>query len=505
VTDTVTPLVEMTGITKTFPGVKALDGVSFTLMPGEVHVLFGENGAGKSTLISILSGVYPQTAGTLTIAGETVTFGSVKDAKKSGIAAVFQEFSLVPTMSVAENIYLGNEPRRGPFTDKRAMRRGAEKLFADLGFPIDVRRSVVSLSRAEQQMTEIAKAIHSDARILILDEPTASLTERETDMLFSVVNDARKRGVGIVYISHRIQEFSRIADRITVLRDGKLIGTVAASDLSPKALVEMMTGRTIDEIYPTIARRDGGEMLLSIRGLRAWGVGGVDIDIRAGEVLGVAGLVGSGKSRTFRAAIGLLPVKAGSVTLKGRDVTKAPTRRFIDDGVFYLPPDRKNEGLMLSATTRQNINLGALDRREVSGFLGALSPSKLRDITDGIARRVDIPEAYMGRAISTLSGGNQQKALFGKGFGREYDVYIFDEPTVGVDMGTRAALYRLIRELAEAGKAVVIISSDLPEVMNLAHRVVVFSAGRISAELDGDAIDEETILASFFSHERLEA
>lgn len=496
------PLVEMTGITKTFPGVKALDGVSFTLMPGEVHVLFGENGAGKSTLISILSGVYPQTTGTLLLNGETVSFASVGDAKTNGVAAVFQEFSLVPTMSVAENIYLGSEPKRGLFVDKGAMRRGAEKLFADLGFPIDVRRSVVSLSRAEQQMTEIAKAMHAEARILILDEPTASLTERETETLFRIVRAAKARGVGIVYISHRIQEFSQIADRITVLRDGKLIGTVGVDALSSKALVEMMTGRAIDEIYPTIARRPEGAVLLSIRGLRAWGVGGVDLDVRVGEVLGVAGLVGSGKSRTFRAAIGLLPVEAGSVSLKGRDVTRAPTRRFVEDGVFYLPPDRKNEGLMLSAPTRRNIDLGALDRRDASGLFGVLSPARLRTITDDIARRVDVPETYMARAISTLSGGNQQKALFGKGFGRDYDIYIFDEPTVGVDMGTRAALYRLIKDLAETGKAVVVISSDLPEVMNLAHRLVVFSAGRISAELEGGAINEETILASFFSHER---
>jgi ribose transport system ATP-binding protein len=499
------PLVEMTRITKTFPGVKALDGVDFTLLPGEVHVLFGENGAGKSTLISILSGVYPQTSGSLRIAGEEAAFSSVKDAKKSGIAAVFQEFSLVPTMSVAENIHLGSEPMRGPFTDKRAMRRGAEKLFADLGFSIDVTRPVVTLSRAEQQMTEIAKAIHSQARILILDEPTASLTERETETLFRIVREAKAKGVGIVYISHRIQEFSQIADRITVLRDGRLIGTVFVKDISQKALVEMMTGRAIDEIYPPIARNENGAVVLSIRGLRAWGVDGVDIDVRAGEVLGVAGLVGSGKSRTLRAAIGLLPILAGSVTLKDRDVTGAPTRRFIRDGVFYLPPDRKSEGLMLGATTRQNINLGALDRPEASGLFGALSPSRLRGIANGIGRRVDLPDSYMGRVISNLSGGNQQKALFGKGFGRDYDIYIFDEPTVGVDMGTRAALYRLIKEIAEAGKAVVIISSDLPEVMNLAHRVIVFSSGKISAEVSGSDINEQTILGSFFSHERLTA
>lgn len=496
------PLVAMSRITKQFPGVTALDSVDFTLLSGEVHVLFGENGAGKSTLISILSGVYPQTSGTLEIDGEAVAFSSVRDAKAHGIAAVFQEFSLVPTLSVAENIFLGSEPMWGPFVDRKAMVRGARKLFAELDFPMDVRAKVVSLSRAEQQMVEIAKAIHSRAKILILDEPTASLTERETEALFRIVREAKAQGVGIVYISHRIQEFSAIADRITVLRDGRLIGTVGVHELSHSGLVEMMTGRAIDEIYPQIARKPDGQVILSIRGLKAWGVDGVDIDVRAGEVLGVAGLVGSGKSRSWRAALGIIPMKAGTVTLKGKDVSGKPTRRFVHDGVFYLPPDRKSEGLMLGASTRQNIHLGLLDRDDVSGVMGGLSQRKLRTLSDGIARKVDLTDAYMGRTISNLSGGNQQKALFGRGFGHDYDLYIFDEPTVGVDMGTRAALYRLIKDIAEAGKAVVVISSDLPEVMNLAHRLIVFSTGRISAELSGDDIDEQVILKSFFSHER---
>lgn len=501
---TVTPLVEMTGISKSFPGVKALDGVDFTVQPGEVHVLFGENGAGKSTLISILSGVYPQTSGTLRVSGQEVAFDSVAAAKKKGVAAVFQEFSLVPTMSITQNIFLGDEIMRGPFVDRGAMRRKAEQLFADLGFPIDVNKSVVSMSRAEQQMAEIAKAVHAEARVLILDEPTASLTERETDMLFKIVNEAKARGVGIVYISHRIQEFSRIADRITVLRDGRLIGTVKANEISPKALVEMMTGRKIDEIYPPIARNPG-DITLKVSGLKASGVAGVDIDVRAGEVLGVAGLVGSGKSRAWRAVMGLTPTLAGRVTLKGQDVTGAQTRKLIDGGVFYLPPDRKSEGLMMTATTRQNIDLGVMRQADASGMLGMLSPSKLRGISTGIARKVDLTDAYLGRVIANLSGGNQQKALFGKGFGRSYDIYIFDEPTVGVDMGTRAALYRLIKEIAEAGKAVVLISSDLPEVLNLSHRLVVFSAGRVSATLEGDQIREDAVLDKFFAHERLDA
>jgi ribose transport system ATP-binding protein len=495
----------MLDISKLFPGVKALDGVNFILQAGEVHVLFGENGAGKSTLISILAGVYRPSSGTVRINGAEVNFGSVRDSRNAGIGAVFQEFSLVPTMTVAENIYLGNEPLSGPLINRRAMRRGAQRLFNDLGFDIDVTRSVVSLSRAEQQMVEIAKAFHANARILILDEPTASLTERETGRLFEIIASARARGVGIIYISHRIHEFAAMADRITVLRDGKLIGTVGARELSEKALVEMMTGRSIDQIYPHIARADQPEVVLSIRGLRTWGVSGVDLDIRRGEILGVAGLVGSGKSRTFRALIGLNEIQGGTVTFRGRDVTGATPPQLIGQGIFYLPSDRKAEGLLLAASGRDNIAVSMLNRRDTTGLFGLRSFSKVRALTDDVGRRVDLSRAFLERAVSKLSGGNQQKVLFGKGFGADYEVYILDEPTVGVDMGTRAALYRLIKQIAEAGKAVVVISSDLPEVMNLAHRLVVFSHGRISAELEGAQIDEQTVLNAFFQFERQSA
>ncbi|WP_122519290.1 sugar ABC transporter ATP-binding protein [Pannonibacter phragmitetus] len=496
------PLVEMTGIAKHYPGVKALDGVNFTLEAGEVHVLFGENGAGKSTLISILAGVNQPSAGEIRLDGELVHFAGVRDAQAAGVGAVFQEFSLVPTMTVAENIYLGDEPRRGPFIDRRAMVREARALFARLGFDVDVSRRVLSLSRAGQQMVEIAKALHRKARILILDEPTASLTERETERLFAFIRSAVTEGVGVVYISHRIQEFQAIASRITVLRDGRLIGTVDAQGISERALVEMMTGRPVDEIYPAITRAAAPEPVLTIRGLHAWGVAGVDLDIRAGEVLGVAGLVGSGKSRCFRAMLGLNRIEAGEVRLKGRDVTGQPVRRLLREGIFYLPSDRKSEGLVLGATTRDNLKLALMDRADMRSAAGLLSPSRLSAEAGRIGRKVDLADAYMGRMASSLSGGNQQKILFGKGFAEDREIYIFDEPTVGVDMGTRAALYRIIKQVAEAGKAVVVISSDLHEVMHLAHRLIVFSQGRISAEFDQTQISEEAVLRAFFSNER---
>lgn len=498
-------LVQMSGIAKVYPGVRALDGVDFDLKSGEVHVLFGENGAGKSTLISILAGVTPQSEGRLVIDGKERHFQSVTDARRAGIGAVFQEFSLVPTMSVAENIFLGQEPRRFGLVDCSRMNRESKALFTRLGFDIDIRRSVISLSRAEQQMVEIAKALHQDARILILDEPTASLTERETEKLFEFIGNAKAAGVGIVYISHRIQEFKAIADRITVLRDGRLIGTIAGHELTETRLVEMMTGRRMEEIYPQIIRNPDPQPIMTVRGLRAWGVAGVDIDIRRGEVLGVAGLVGSGKSRSFRALMGLLPVEAGSVTLNGVNCTGATTRHMMQHGVFFLPSDRKEEGLVVGASARANIALSVIDHKDSRSGLGFLSTRAMNRQTSTIGSRVDLTEAFLERGTAKLSGGNQQKILFGKSFGQDFDIYIFDEPTVGVDVGTRAALYRIIKSIAEAGKAVVVISSDLPEVMHLAHRLIVFSHGRIAAEFEGEGIQEQAVLAAFFDQERQRA
>ncbi len=491
-----TPLVETVALTKRYPGVVALNAVDFDLRPGEVHVLFGENGAGKSTLISMLAGASQPSSGEIRVRGQAVRFASVADARAAGIAAVFQEFSLVPTLTVAENLFLGDEPRRGPFIDRGAMVRKAADLFARLDFAIDPQRRVASLSRAEQQMVEIAKALHRDVGILILDEPTASLTDREVDHLFDVILRMKARGVGIIYISHRMQEFARIADRVTVLRDGARIGTVAMAETSEAQLVEMMAGRAIAEVYPVIARRPG-EVLLSVAGLHAWGVHGVDLEVRRGEVLGVAGLVGSGKSRCFRAVMGLLSIRGGRVRLAGRDMTGQPTRAMMAAGAYYLTADRKTEGLQLAFTARDNLAHGLLAGGEGGG--GLLPWRRIRARAEAVAERVDLPPSYRGRLVAQLSGGNQQKTLFGRGLGGDYDLYIFDEPTVGVDMGARASLYGLIRDLTEAGKAVVVISSDLPEVMNLAHRLVVFAHGRIAAELEGEAATEAAVLSHFFA------
>ncbi|GHE01214.1 sugar ABC transporter ATP-binding protein [Allgaiera indica] len=489
-------LIQTRRLTKRYPGVTALDQVDFDLAAGEVHVLFGENGAGKSTLIALLSGAGTPTSGTIEIDGAPVAFESVAEAQAHGIFTVFQEFSLIPTMSVAQNILLGREPRRGPFIDTRALKARAREVLAGLEFDLPVDQPVSRLSRAAQQMVEIAKAFVGAPRVLILDEPTASLSDHEVDHLFKFILRARARGVGIIYISHRIQEFARIGDRVTVLRDGARIDTVPVAGTSEARLVEMMAGRAIAEIYPKIARRPGKE-LLRVEDLRAAGVAGVDLTLRAGEVVGLAGLVGSGKSRLVRTIMGLQPPSAGRVTLNGAEITGLSTAAVMARGLHYLSPDRKAEGLILTRSARDNIGID-LAMSPAFRRAGWIDAGAVRRQVSQTAGRVELSPDYLPRPVSQLSGGNQQKVLFAKCFARPAQVYLLDEPTVGVDMGTRAALYQLIRQLAEAGNAVLVVSSDLPEVMNLSHRLLVMAHGRLRADLEGPAIAEDQVLKHFF-------
>ncbi len=490
-------LIETQKLSKQYPGVLALDAVDLDLQPGEVHVLFGENGAGKSTLISMLAGANAPSGGSILVDGKEVHFENVAMAQDAGIYTVFQEFSLIPTLSVAQNIFLGWEPMKGPFIDHRSMRSRAHDMLLELGFDIDPNEVTAHLSRAQQQMVEITKAFHGDLKVLILDEPTASLTDREVDNLFALIGRLQAKGVGIIYISHRIQEFSRIADRVTVLRDGAKIGTVDMADTDDGALVEMMTGRAIDEIYPEIAQTPG-EVLLSAENLTTAGIDAATFEVRAGEVLGVAGLVGSGKSRLFRTVMGLTTRISGSVHFRGEDISHASTRHIIQAGIYYLSPDRKAEGLDLAKSARDNLAVNLVMGNRTGGDGIFVNWREVDAEAGSISDHVELHPSYRTKPVSQLSGGNQQKVLFGKCFGQSADIIIFDEPTVGVDMGTRAALYLLIKELAEAGKAIVVISSDLPEVMNLAHRMIVLAHGHITAELTGEDMNEEQVLKYFF-------
>ena len=491
------PLLQTIGLTRLYPGVRALDGVDFDLLPGEVHVLFGENGAGKSTLIALLSGAQAPTSGKILFEGRQITLGSVRDARARGISGVFQEFSLVPTLSVAENIFLGAEPKRRGFVDRREIRARAVTLLRDLEFDLDPDRPVALLARAEQQMVEIAKGFRGKLRVLILDEPTASLTDRETDRLFTLVARIRANGAGVIYITHRMQEIRRIADRVTVLRDGRKIGTVGAKVTSDEQLIEMMTGRSISEIYPDIAHQPG-EVLLQVDNLStASGVRGASLTVRRGEVVGMAGLVGSGKSELLRAVFGVDRVTAGRVTFKGRDITHQRPDQLLAAGLFYLPPDRKAEGLVLPFSCRDNIALPALGK-SLKGAFGLLSYRARDRLVERAAQAVELAARNVGRTVALLSGGNQQKVLFAKGLALDVDLYVLDEPTVGVDVGTRSSLYALVKRLCESGAGVIIISSDLPEVLHLAHRLYVMRRGEVAGELHGDHIEESRVLGLFF-------
>jgi ribose transport system ATP-binding protein len=492
------PLLRTEGLTKHYPGVDALVDVDFELAPGEVHVLFGETGAGKSTLTSILAGANQPTRGQLYANGEPVTFAGVREARARGISAVFQECSLVPQLTVAENLFLGAEPTKHGFLDRSGESKKAQELLERLGFPLRADRQVQYLSRAEQQMVEIAKAFRSDLSVLILDEPTASLTERETESLFALIAQAKARGVGIIYITHRILEIRRIADRVTVLRDGRKVGMLNAADADETTLIQMMSGRPISQIFPKVKYAPGGLLLRAERITTKDGsVRDVSIEVRAGEIVGIAGLVGCGKSEVARACYGVLPLAKGKVTFAGRDVTGATPRRMLDFGFSYLPPDRHKEGLVLSRSSVENVSLPALHLGNFSRGI-FLKRHAERQTVSNLVRDLQLHPFDIDRDVGTFSGGNQQKVLIGKMLTREVKLFVFDEPTVGVDVSTRVSIYQLIAQLCEGGAGVLVISSDLPEILHLCNRAYVMFRGHVQVELQEGQITEDRVLSHFF-------
>ena len=494
------PLLDLARISRQFPGVRALDEVDFDLRSGEVHVLFGENGAGKSTLIAIVAGALQPHGGQIRFRGESIHLSSVHHARSLGISAVFQEFSLVPQLTVEQNLFLGAEETSFGLLDKKALRARAADILERLGFPLHPAQRVAFLSRAEQQMVEIAKAFRSDLSVLILDEPTASLTERETERLFALIEQVKARGVGIIYITHRMNEIRRIGDRITVLRDGRRVATVDART-PEEDLVRLMTGRVIEQIFPDIRFRPG-EPMLEVDHLTTAGgaVNGVSLHVRRGEIVGLAGLVGSGKSEVARACFGLVPVSGGRIAFAGEPVTGLPPRRMLDRGFFYVPADRRDEGLMMMRSVRENVALPALSTPDFSrGFLlrRDAESARIRDL----AKRLNLQPLRVEREVDHFSGGNQQKVLLAKSLTREIRLFAFDEPTVGVDVGTRVAIYEFIRDLCQSGAAVLLISSDLPEILHLTHRVYVMCRGVLTAELGGGDISQENVLRHCFERE----
>jgi ABC-type sugar transport system ATPase subunit len=491
------PLLSLRGIRKRFGGVVALDGVDFELRAGEIHALLGENGAGKSTLIKILGGIHQPDDGEVQAHGSATQIGSVTDADTLGIRLIHQELALAPNMSIAENLFLGREPTRFGLLDRRQLVADAERLRDDLGLPElgDVNVLVGELNVARQQLVEIARALTVHVRILVLDEPTASLSESETEALFAKLRQLRGQGVGIIYISHRLEEISRLADRITVLRDGRSIGTQHAADLDMQQLITWMVGRELKDHYPRPPHTPG-EVALSVRDLRAPGVNGVSFELRCGEVLGLAGLVGAGRTELARVLAGLVPADSGEITVAGNVVrlhTPADARAA---GIALVPEDRKREGLVMTQTVGFNLALPwtHLWSRGIMPDHGARDAIIERAVS-GFAIKTSSADAEIG----TLSGGNQQKVVVGKWMEQPPRILILDEPTRGVDVGAREEMFALIGRLIAQRMAVLLISSDLPEVMNLSHRLALYRDGRIVSEGPADQFSAEQVMAALTS------
>jgi ribose transport system ATP-binding protein len=498
VADAPAPLLSLRGIGKSFPGVRALNNAQLDLWPGEVHVLFGENGAGKSTLINIIAGVYSLEEGQMLLAGQSLNLSSVQDARRHGIAAMFQEFSLAPHLSVAHNLVLGSEPRVGLLINPRKARQTAREALDKHGFKLDLDQPVGELSRAEQQMVEMAKAMLISPRILILDEPTASLSEKETAALFATIASLKASGVAIIYITHRMREIQAIADRITVMRDGSFIASLLASEASEKQLIELMTGRQQGALYPPI-KGYAGHTLLNLQGLHSRDglLQDISLELREGEIVGLAGLVGCGKSEIGRACFGLVPLARGSVQFDGEHISQPTPRSMLSKGLGYITSDRRHEGLLLQRSTRENIAIAALPLPSFSwrGLL-RLGPEKRQSLS--LAQRMHLRPLNLNAEALNYSGGNQQKIVIARALARGAKVLIFDEPTVGVDVGARAEIYKALAELLEQGCSILLISSDMPEILNLSQRVYVVKDGRIVDHLSRDEINEERILHGFF-------
>ena len=487
------PLLALRNVSKTFPGVRALDGVSLELYPGEVHMLLGENGAGKSTLIKVLYGAYRADAGTILYEGKPVDITRPADARRLGIAVIFQEFSLVPFLDLAQNIFLGREPRR-PLTrliDHARMHREARTVLDSLGLDYDTRGLPVHLGVAQQQMVEIAKALSQRARILVMDEPTAALSDRETSALFAVIRQLRASGVAIAYISHRLQEVFEVGDRVTVLRDGRRVATLRAGDASPEVLIGMMVGRAVGAVYRRRQYGTPGQVALEVHGLTTTtGVRDVDLVVREGEIVGLSGLVGAGRTEVARAVFGADGIVSGEVRIFGSPAGGAP-ERLAASGVALIPENRQLEGLALKRSVQDNLLVASLWKIFPRGWYRA-APA-LRHAR-ALIHRLRVAPPAPRRLARVLSGGNQQKVVIGKWLAAGCRLFLFDEPTRGIDIGAKSEIFALIEELVSRGAAVLLISSELAEIVYVCDRAYVMRAGRIAGELARSELSEENIV-----------
>ncbi|MBV2144432.1 sugar ABC transporter ATP-binding protein [Falsochrobactrum sp. TDYN1] len=491
--ETAPVLLKLDSVSKEFPGVKALSSVSFDLRAGEVHAVCGENGAGKSTLMKIISGVYQPNSGSITYKGAEVQFASTLESEAAGIAIIHQELNLVPHLSVAENIYLAREPRRGFLVDRKKLIADAKRCLGRLGVNIDPNVQVRTLSVAQCQMVEIAKALSLDANVLIMDEPTSSLTEQEAQLLFKVIRDLKNQDTGIIYISHRLDEMQEIVDRVTVLRDGRYVSTDDFADLTIDEIVARMVGRSLEDKFPELTRQPANDVIFSVKGLTRRDVfENISFDIRRGEILGFAGLMGAGRTEVARAIFGADPLDAGTIVLDGKELKITDPRSGIDAGIAYLSEDRKVQGLAIAMPVDANLVMARM--QAVSNSLGVIDRKQQRDASQHYVDLLSIKTPSLNQPVRLLSGGNQQKIIIGKWLFREPRVMFFDEPTRGIDVGAKFAIYQIIDELAARGIAVVLISSELPEVLGMSDRIAVFHGGRIAATLKTSDTNQEEIM-----------
>lgn len=487
----VSPILEVRGITKHFDGVQALRGIDLEVRPGEIHALLGENGAGKSTLIKIITGLYQQDQGEVLVAGEAVDFANVRAAHRTGVVALYQELSIVPTISVAENIMLGEGTHATlGFVRWKELRAHAQALLDRLGQKINLRRLAGGLSPVQQTMVAVARALSIDAKVLILDEPTAALTDTEIEGLFAVLRSLRAEGVAIVYISHRLEEVFALCDRLTVMRNGRTIVTKNVSDSSIDDVISTMVGREQNELYPERGT-GGGKVVLSVEGLSGRRVRDVSFQVRAGEVLGVGGLAGSGRSEMLRLLAGAQKNSAGIVQVDGVTVVGRGVGRALDAGIALVPEERRAQGVILSAPIADNIAIANLKSVSPGGIV---SQRRIVQLAKRSLDELQIKASSVRQPVGQLSGGNQQKVVLAKMLARNPKVLLMDEPTRGIDVGTKAEIYRLIRELAAKGTAVIAVSSELPELIGLSDRILVMHEGRVSGEVEADGADDELIL-----------
>jgi ABC-type sugar transport system ATPase subunit len=482
----------MNDIVKSFPGVRALDGVNFNLYPGEVHALMGENGAGKSTLIRVLAGAHRPDSGTIRLQGKPAKIDSPREAERAGISILYQEFNLIPTMTARENLFLGRERTFAGFLTPGRECREAVGLFKKLNVDVDPNARCSSLTIAQQQAVEIAKAMALDARILVMDEPTAVLTHKETENLFRLIAELKSRGIGIVYVSHRMDEIFRLADRVTVLRDGRYVATRPIGELNRGMLIEMMVGRKLESEFPKQRIAIGKERLVVTGLARGSAVKNVSLSIRRGEVLGLTGLVGAGRTEVARLIFGADRLDGGSIQLDGKCLDIRSPIDAIRSGICLITEDRKAQGLILGRSCRENFSLPTLDRLSRFGFVQARTE---RICFGGYVKSLRIKIPGQEETARNLSGGNQQKVVLAKWLASNSEVILFDEPTRGIDIGAKHEIYLLINRLAASGKAILMISSEMPEILGMSDRILVMREGRITGEItDVAGATQEQIL-----------